>query len=146
MGYYVETTASNITIPYEAFVPICKHLLDEGIMTNYKEMSGGDMKGDKWYSWVTMSELENSLKANNLIEVFTMFGYEVGTDCLEKNPTITDLSYNQKSGNEIVLLRMIAPFIENDSYIDWKGEGGELYRWEFFEQELIEREGVITWV
>jgi len=146
MGYYVQTTASNITIPNEAFTPICKHLLDEGIMTNYKEMSGGDSKGEKWYSWVTMSDLETALKANNLIEVFTMFGYQVGTDANEKTPAITDLSYDQKSGNEIVLLRMIAPFIENDSYIDWKGEGGELYRWEFYEQELIEREGVITWV
>ena len=146
MGYYVQTTASNIEIPYEAFAPICKHLLDEGIMTNYKDMSGGDSKGEKWYSWVTMSELENSLKANNLIEVFTIFGYQVGTDCNEKTPAITDLSYDQKTGNEIVLLRMIAPFIENDSHIDWKGEDGVLYRWEFYDQELIEREGVITWV
>ena len=146
MGYYVQTTASNITIPNEAFAPICKHLLDEGIMTNYKEMSGGDSKGEKWYSWVTMSDLETALKANNLIEVFSMFGYQVGTDANEKTPAITDLSYDQKSGNEIVLLRMIAPFIENDSYIDWKGESGELYRWDFYNQELIEREGVITWV
>lgn len=50
----------------------------------------------------------------------------------------------EKSGSDEVILSAIAPFVENNSYIQMMGEDGEIWRWIFVNGELMEKYATIT--
>jgi hypothetical protein len=39
--------------------------------------------------------------------------------------------YDNKSGQERLFFQAMAPYIEPDSFMEWEGEDGYRYRWEF---------------
>lgn len=53
--------------------------------------------------------------------------------------------YDDKTGQEDVFLRFLAPFITAGSYIDWRGEEGEIFRWEFDGEKMAELDGKVVW-
>lgn len=40
---------------------------------------------------------------------------------------VTDLAYDNKSGQEELFLNAIAPLVKEGSYIGWQGEDGEMW-------------------
>lgn len=153
MGYYVSITECDFCIPKRhheaAYNAVCK-LNDRDDLKQ-----GGSWGGDhdarkprpaglnyhpgKWFSWM---DADYPSKCTTLEEVLQMVGFEVA---LNEKGDIVDLRYDNKTGQEDLFLAALAPFVQADSYITWRGEEGELFRHEFNGRAMLTRESSIVW-
>jgi hypothetical protein len=146
MGYYHTIIEDNFRIPAEGFAPICKHLLDSGFtnpteaVASGKTFSGGHTQ-EVFYAWTSTEKLKKCAEENDLIGIFTEFGFEVQTD---DHGGIHGLAYDNKSGDEDQLFRCIAPFMDDFQFVSYRGEDGMLYRYYFVNQEMKICEGKIV--
>lgn len=79
---------------------------------------GGSSGGESWFSWVNDSEFE----VDTAQEIVNAFGFETSG-----SGTFTIDGYNNKTGQEDLLLAVLAPFVKEGSEMEWSGEEGE--RW-----------------
>jgi hypothetical protein len=130
MGYYVTLTSTKLHIPAHEFSPICEHLLSTGFLTNTDSMGGGsyqpDGKTEAWYSWVDMKALTKHLNDHDLDAVLEDFGFDV---FLDRDGNITDLHYDDKTGDEGKLFECMAPALKGTLHFYWSGEGGAMWKW-----------------
>lgn len=100
--------------------------------------AGAPVSSYKWYSWIDMAKCRN---APHIADIIGEFFDEAA---------ITDgefwLLFDSKKGDEDVLLQTLAPFIEAGSYMEWRGEDGYLYRWEFDGTTMTEKSGEVVWM
>lgn len=100
---------------------------------------GGDGQRVKWYSW--MPESFDEFKT--IDEFLECVGFE-GTK--RDSDFVTLGHYDKKTGSEDVFMHFLAPFIEAGSFINWRGEDGGMWRWEF-DGTTVERKTAQTlWV
>jgi len=86
----------------------------------------GSWDGQRQWSWV---DQKNVNKAQSLEEAMTEWRYAPETDA-EGN--ITGVNFDgEKIGQEDVLFKLIAPFVEDGSFIEMEGEDGCMWRWVF---------------
>lgn len=149
MGYYVDKTESRI---------VFKKGLDlDGAVLNAvrgkmfepeyfaKHASGGcfpksgDLFKDQWYSW---TDSKQCLDATTLVEFMRQFIDEV--ECIDKDGALW-FNFNSKMGDERLLFEALAPFLKAGSYVDWRGEDGEHWRWEFRYGRMVEKAGRVVY-
>lgn len=59
---------------------------------------------------------------------------------------LTDIHFiGEKLGDEKILFQALAPFVDKGSFIEMEGEDGDLWRWTFDGQQMIEQVARITW-
>jgi hypothetical protein len=56
------------------------------------------------------------------------------------------MHYDNKTGCQDVFLEALAPYVEAGSYIEWQGEEGEQYRFDFNGTSMTQRSGVVAWM
>lgn len=79
---------------------------------------GGSSNGESWFSWVNDSEFEIATTAEQIVQAF---GFETTTN--EGSFSID--GYSSKTGQEDLLLAVLAPFVKEGSEMEWSGEEGE---------------------
>lgn len=150
MGYYVTIEKTNFTINKDKFDDCYKAMcklnerddLKNGGSWGGEKISSDDPRPEglnyhpaKWFSWMDPNYPE---KCKTFVEILEELGF---TD-LWFHPTNGDLiglSYDNKTGNELDFFNVIAPFVEPNSYINWRGEDGEQWQWFFDGEKLIHK-------
>lgn len=104
------------------------------------EIGGGHIKGVRCWSWVDSSEVD---QASTLEEALQAWRWSVFTLQAED---IDDISFEgEKYGDDIFMFEAIAPYVEDDSFIEMEGEEGERWRWLFKQGEVQEKYAKITY-
>ena len=153
MGYYVRTTDCDFYIAkskknpaYEALCALNQHD-DLKVGGSF----GGELSGDsprpeglsyhpaRWFSWMSP---DYPSKCKDLRQILEELGFEVEED---DAGNITYLRYDSKTGQEVLFLSALAPFVRDGSTIDWQGEEGEHFRHEFSGGRLMHRAGRVVW-
>lgn len=142
MGYYINQEEAEFTIPKENF----SRCLDaiKSLMSQANKMAGGSWTGgvqtDQWFSWVNT---ERVLSAETLVDAFAAWRWDAS---LDKDGNIGDIFFRgEKAGSDDYLMNAIAPFVKCGSYIQMRGEEGEMWRWTFKGGKMIEKNAKIVW-
>lgn len=148
MGYYVSTQHVDIRIDAKnldaAFKAAC-----ELNWRNDLKRGGKSPRPDplpegpnewQWFSWVGWNYHET---CKDLVEVLEEFGLE-GIET-EEDGSVVGFYYDSKTGNEDALFEALAPFIDPDGVVAWRGEGDEYWRWVFRNGKLVTQEGEIVY-
>lgn len=154
MGYYIHTTDSDFYVAKSkqrpAYVALCA-LNDrddlkrggswggDGVNADSPRPAGMDHHPAKWFSWMAA---DYPSKCNTLGEVLAELGFDVDYD---PDDNIVGLSYSSKIGQEALFLETMAPFVRDGSYINWQGEDGEHFRYEFSNGSMRQMEGRVVW-
>lgn len=118
MGYYVQLVEADFTIPESEEVLEALRAMPK----KYKEFQRGGDGTNRWFSWMPDEDLENAVSVKAVFESvgFDIFDYGNGTFALN--------SFDNKTCQEEMYLAVVAPFVADGSYTQWRGEDGELYR------------------
>lgn len=131
MGYYVSITGSDFRITPEnqvlAYQAMCE-------LNNHDELKrGGSWSGgeqtEAWFSWMPKDYPTECRDFSAILECLGFFIVKMGDE-------IVELNYDDKTGQEDLFLNACAPFVEDGSYIDWRGEDGDAYRFAFSNCEM----------
>ena len=117
VGYYVSLHSSDWELTES---PELLATLKEMPKKYHSIKRGGSSGGESWFSWVNDSEFESATKAE---EIVNAFGFETS----EVQGTFSIDGYDNKTGQEDLLLAVLAPFVKDGSEMEWGGEEGE--RW-----------------
>lgn len=90
------------------------------------------------FSWV---DTEKFLQAKTLSEAMMAWRWDVHTE----DGVIGIEFMGEKLGDDLVLFKAIAPFVESGSYIEMRGEDGALWRWVFEDGQVKEKVATVTW-
>lgn len=153
MGYYVtgegyiSVPADKLTDAYNALVELNKHDelktggrfgagVSEGKPANSTSVAENP---NRWFSWMDWNYDEVCSTAEEILQQVGFETEETPDDGLEL------FGYDSKSGAESHFVNAIAPFVNEDSTMEWSGEDGERWRWVFENGEMITEHAVITW-
>ena len=133
MGYYMTQRDSSFNMNKANFDKALEAIKTLGSKENL-EKAGNN------YSWVDMDFVNSS----DIKEALYMWRWEAEFD---KDGNIDGIQFRgEKYGcDEIVMLSVIAPYVENGSYIEMQGEDGELWRWVFNDGQCREVNSRIVW-
>ena len=152
MSYCAEIIESNFSMKAENFDKAYKAVCELNAHDNMK--SGGKFGGeptvkpadsmsvsnnpDKWFSFMAWNYDEI---CNDFIDVLKMLGFDIylGDDGIDS------LYYCDKVGQEDIFLDAIAPYVEPDSYLLWRGEDGTMWVYVFEDGKMIEKGAYVTW-
>jgi len=135
MGYYIDLTDAEweISESPEALATIRE------MPTKYHAIKrGGSSNGEKWFSWMNDTEIETTETVQN---VFRQLGFD--TESVDGGFKLT--GYSSKTGQEDLFLAVMAPFTKDGSYIEWRGEDGELWKFEIHGGRMFRSESEIIW-
>jgi hypothetical protein len=119
MGYYVDLVDADFTIPERE--DVLEALREMPI--KYRSLMRGGSSTEKWFSWMNNEDIEKAESARSIFEA-------LGFDCVDYgNGTFGLSSYNNKTGQEDLFMAVVAPFLEDGSFTQWRGEDGELWRY-----------------
>lgn len=153
MGYYIHTTDGDFFLAKENFAAAYKAMCD---LNQHDELKGGGSYGGeisgrdprpagmsyhpaKWFSWM---DADYPSKCTTVHDILRELGFDIDED---DDGNIVGLSYSSKIGDEKLFLDAIAGLVRAGSYIDWQGEEGEHFRYEFDGSTgLIERYGRVV--
>jgi hypothetical protein len=142
MGYYVTLTDADFLIPKakEAKAIGALKALNDPKYDQQKQGGTWDGTGKSaaWYSWMT-ADYDQHVKS--CAEVFTQLGFEVE----ETAEGLRLTGYDNKTGQEDLFLAAVAPYVQEDSYLNWRGEDGILYRFQFDGEKMTELESRVSW-
>jgi hypothetical protein len=133
MGYCVAQTEAMFLIKKENFAKAL-----EAIKALGKERE--DMPYGFFYSWVDMDGFVN---AKDIEDAMKAWRWNVEFD-VSGNIEIIEFT-GEKLGDDKVLFDAIAPFVEDNSYIEMQGEDGRLWRWFFKNSQCREIYPKIEW-
>jgi hypothetical protein len=127
MGYYIEMKESIIKIKRENYNNVIESL-------------------KKWASKKT-SEIryvytDDILDSGGIDEVMEAIRYPI---FLEDDYCHIDFFSGQKLGDDLEIFSVIAPFIEEDGYIEYIGEDGVNWRYLFKDGEVKEIYPILVW-
>lgn len=135
MGYYIDLTDAEweISESPEALATIRE------MPTKYHAIKrGGSSNGEKWFSWMNDTQIEDTDTVQN---VFRHLGFD--TENVDGGFKLT--GYSSKTGQEDLFLAVMAPFTKDGSYIEWRGEDGELWKFEVRNGRMFRSESEIIW-
>jgi hypothetical protein len=109
------------------------------------QMSGFSMKKgavtSRHFSWVDMDKLT---KAQNLWQAIQAWRWELIHEQNRSDRDVIGISFQgTKLGDDIVLFKALAPFVEDGSFIEMESRG-EIWRWVFRNGEVKDVPAVIT--
>ena len=142
MGYYMNMVDADFMIKSENVEPAfqaIKKLIDQ-----VDERGGGGSYfngvSKRHYSWVSTEEL---VKSKSLSEFMDEWRWEIDFD---ENGNVNDICFcGEKLGDDEILFEALAPFVEEGSYIEMRGEESDLWRWVFQNGECVEKTPEIIW-
>jgi len=127
MGYHVDMMDASFNMKKENLLPALKAVKDF-------------IRVSAQLRWVDNYTI---LNASNLAEVMEEFKYELSVDDLGN---VYDIGYDSdKQGDEETIFRVIAPYVEPDSYIEMLGEDGDRWRYLFKDGVLKILQGRVVW-
>ena len=133
MGYCMTQRDSMFTIKAEN---------TKEALNAIKELAGSETiedSGGRHFSWVD----NNYVNAETLEDALRAWRWIVEPD---GNGDINYIYFNgEKLGDDEVLFNALAPFIDDDCFIEMSGEDGALWRWCFENGECKERFANISW-
>ena len=92
------------------------------------------------FQWVD----SNFAQASTVAEILEAWRWEGEFDPITGD--LTDIHFiGEKLGDEEILFQALAPFVDKESFIEMEGEDGDLWRWTFDGQQMIEQVARITW-
>lgn len=124
MGYCMNQQAAEFCIKAENI---------GATLTAIKNLHGKETYPDsrgKHFAWVD----ENFYQINDIVEMFEEWRWVVHRDP-EGNIDQIDFC-GEKYGDEDLLFKAIAPYVEPGSYIEMCGEDGEAWKWVFTDKKL----------
>lgn len=125
MGYYMNQLSTQFVIKRENLPNVTKAI---------KNLHGKETIGDssgKHFSWVSNHFYEINT-AQLLLEAWRW------VPKFDDNGDIIELKFRgEKWGDEKFLFEAIAPFVENNSWIEMEGEEGSKWKWVFVDKSLI---------
>lgn len=138
MGYYMNQKSAKFTIKKENLAGALGAI--KALATTPERMGGGSSTGERWYSWVTT---EKFLKAETFAEALGEWRW----DCfIDESGDLVEINFNgEKLGDDAILLKAIAPFVEAGSYIEMEGEDGCYWKWIFDGKTMIEKTGRVVY-
>lgn len=141
MGYCMSMYDCEFHIPAANFagaLSAIKSLMkDEDKMDGCEYKSGG-VTG-RWYAWVNTSAV---LEAETLSDALYAWRWEAH---FSENGNVSYLHFlGEKSGQDDVLFRALAPYVTSGSFVAMRGEDGAIWRWYFDGNKCIEQNAVIT--
>jgi hypothetical protein len=130
MGYYINLRRSEFSIPETEEV---LQVLKDANWKFHDWKNGGGFGGEgeqrKWFSWMP-SDYDKTV--TSVAEVFTLLGFEV-----DSHDGVVDLKYyDSKAGQEDLFIALVAPFVEEGSFMEWDGEDGAGWRHEVVDGKL----------
>jgi hypothetical protein len=143
MGYYVETTEMYAVIPADRMDDAYRRLC----ALNHSptaDKHGGAIQGGKivssYFSWM---EADYDEKYKDAVEILNQVGF---TDTYtDENGDLVLGGYNNKTGDEDQFINSISPCFTEDSFINWRGEDAEMYRWELGNASIMVKEASVVW-
>lgn len=141
MGYCISLQDHQFVIPASAldlaYVAACELNSDASAAKH-----GGSSTGEVWFSWVD-SDYDKTCK--DLKEVLSHWRYEGDYDSA-RGAFVLEYFSGEKIGDEDQLFRVLALFVQAGSYMEFLGEDGGTWRWEFNGGEMTTYTGKTTWV
>ena len=141
MGYYMSQVDGLFTIKAEyknKALEAIKAMFEPERLKN--EAQGGGWNAGKktssWYSWI---DTERSLACKTLEAAIKEWGWEVETDPDESGDIINVYFPENKQGQENLMFKAIAPFVEAGSFLHMMGEDSNQWRWFFDGEKMIEQ-------
>lgn len=126
MGYYIEMTESKFIIKKENFEKALKSLKAVFIPEN---MNCCDYIGGEKYPHFSWVDTRTVLESTNLVEALEEIRY---VPQYNQNGDICNVEFiGQKYGDEEIFFRALAPYVEAGSYLCFKGEDGNKWKWVF---------------
>jgi hypothetical protein len=144
MGYYISLRASNFYIENDKKEEALK-LFKDNMLSRVDELGRGGCfaegkKKETWFSWTDTKRLQET---QTIEDVIKQFGWEPETD---NDGNIVDLYFDHdKMGQEDLLFDTIAPCVRAGSYLDMEGEEGDLWRWYFDGEQMLDQTGKVTY-
>jgi hypothetical protein len=150
MGYYVYTVDSNLFLDKKHFESVYEKMCK---LNDFDELKRGGMFGsnndpvpgekynrNSWFSWMP-HDYPETMKDMQTILIELGFDLEFDGD-----GNLINLSYANKVGNEDYFLNCFAGFINDGSYITFKGEEDEdLFRYSFTKGKMIMQRALIKY-
>lgn len=154
MGYYVHADAADLLIKKEDFQSCYKAMCKLNDYDNLKRGGGwgGECSSDdprpagltyhpaKWFSWMDPNYPETIATFHQML---LELGFEPEYDGDEN---LISVNYSDKSGQEELFFRVIAPWVAEGSSIVWRGEDGAVWRWYFTDGNMTIQEPMYTWL
>lgn len=142
MGYHMWQDDCNFVIKAANFPAALQAIKD--LMVNKEDMDGGFWSGgvqtDRWYSFVHTDAV---MESETLIDALSAWRWDAQT---RGDGDIYFISFTgEKSGQDKLLFRAIAPYVKNGSYICMRGEDGALWRWYFEDGTCKDQEGRVIY-
>ncbi len=135
MGYYIDASAIEWVVPESA--EVLERIKE--MPKRMKRIQRGGGNNESWFSWVNDKE---RLEATSVRDVFHAFGFDTTET---KDGSFEISGYSSKIGQEELLLYVVAPFCADGSYIEWRGEDGEEWKFEVVKGQMMRSEMVKNW-
>lgn len=134
MGYCIELRNSSFKIKSEN---------KENTLKAIKGLAGQETIGDssgRHFSWVNTPDF---FFAKTLEEAMKAWRWAIYSN---PDGDIDEISFcGQKLGDDEILFSAMAPFVENDSFLEMHGEDGSMWRWVFKDGKLEEKTATVSW-
>ena len=126
MGYYINQTDSLFVIKKENFENALNALKAAFVPDN---MNCVDYIGGKQYPHFSWVDTQTVLDAEKLEDALIEIRYKPEYD---DDGNIVNVKFTgEKYGSDLVFFTALAPYVEKDSYIAFKGEDDNEWRWDF---------------
>jgi len=134
MGYYIQQIRAKFFIAKDQKDAALEAMRKLAGQETIKDASG------KHFSWVSTKDFA---QAESLKEALEAWRWSITLDA-ERN--VTGIHFDgEKAGDDKILFDVIAPFVEEGSYIEMSGEDGERWRWLFAGDICIQQKGRVVY-
>ena len=142
MGYCMDQTDSKFHIPASKFTDALAAV--KALMLDTASMSGGSWTGgDKVERWYALVNTESVLEAETLTDALYAWRWRAYTNDSEDIAII--YFHGEKSGQDDILFKAIAPYVTAGSHVAMHGEDGAVWRWYFDGTNCIKQKGKVVY-
>ncbi len=99
------------------------------------------------FCWVDTATVQRSRTLTDAMKEWRWDVEEDSTDAFgNKDGDIVHIAFSgEKAGDDLILFKAIAPFVESGSYIEMRGEDGAQWRWIFNDKTCVEKTAKVVW-
>jgi len=139
MGYYITLADASFDVPETNEV---LQVIKDANVTYHDWKRGGSYSGgeqrERWFSWLP-KDYDKTI--TSVKEFFDLLGF----DSDAHDGLVRLMAYDSKIGQEELFLAIVAPFVEEGSFLEWRGEDGSMWRHEVMGGKLHIAEVAMTY-
>jgi hypothetical protein len=141
MGYCMNTRSTKFFMRSSDLEPALQAIKD--LMNRASDIGGGASyrmgQTERFFSWVNTVEVTSSL---TFVDAMRAWRWAVE---LDNDANAVDIEFwGEKLGDDHYLFEVIAPWVEEGSYIEMHGEDGAIWRWTFDGETCREVEAKVS--